>query len=114
MELGSALAQPKRSTALRSLRAALFVIAGLIACSSGLVVAVLYVELRLTAPARAEIGQPAPDLHAETVTIPSASGAILRGWFMAGQPGGSAVVLMHGIRSNRLSMVRRARLLNEN
>jgi fermentation-respiration switch protein FrsA (DUF1100 family) len=108
------LTQPKQSTALRRLRAALFVLAGLLACASGLVVAVLYVELRLTAPAYALVGPPPPDLHAEMVFIPSASGAILHGWFMVGRPGGGAVVLMHGIRSNRLSMVRRARLLNEN
>ena len=41
--------------------------------------------------------------------ISSASGATLRGWFVAGRPGGGAVVLMHGVHANRLSMVRRAR-----
>jgi fermentation-respiration switch protein FrsA (DUF1100 family) len=114
MELGRTSTQPKRSTEVRRLRAALFVLAGLLACASGLAVAVLYVELRLTAPAYALVGPPPPDLHAETVFIPSASGAILHGWFVVGRPGGGAVVLMHGIGSNRLSMVRRARLLNEN
>ncbi len=40
------------------------------------------------------------------------SGATIRGWFIAGQPGHGAVVLMHGVHANRLSMVRRARLLS--
>jgi alpha-beta hydrolase superfamily lysophospholipase len=114
MGLGRASTPPKPSTASPWLRGALFVVAGLLACASGLVVAVLYVELRLTAPAYALVGPPPHDLHAETVFIPSASGAILHGWFVAGRPGGGAVVLMHGIGSNRLSMVRRARLFNEN
>ncbi|HEY6255825.1 MAG TPA: alpha/beta hydrolase [Xanthobacteraceae bacterium] len=42
----------------------------------------------------------------------SPSGSTLHGWFIAGRPGGGAVVLMHGVRSNRLSMLARARLLN--
>ncbi len=58
------------------------------------------------------IGPAPPGLHAENVTIRSTSGATLRGWFIAGRPGGGAVVLMHGVRSNRLSMVERARLLS--
>jgi fermentation-respiration switch protein FrsA (DUF1100 family) len=66
----------------------------------------------LSAPARAVIG-PAPlDLHAEPIAIPSTSGAILSGWFVAGRPGTGAVVLMHGFRRNRLSMIERARLLS--
>ena len=36
----------------------------------------------------------------------------LSGWFIAGRPGGGAVVLMHGVRGNRLAMLRRARLLH--
>ena len=51
---------------------------------------------------------------AETVEIPSASGSLLHGWWAPGlHPGGGAVVLMHGVRANRLSMVRRARALHE-
>jgi uncharacterized protein len=79
---------------------------------SGVCMAVLVAGLVLSAPSRAIIGSPPPDLHAETVAISSKSGATLRGWFIVGRPGGGAVVLMHGVHSNRLSMVRRARLLN--
>ena len=66
----------------------------------------------LSAPAPAVIGAPPPDLPAETVTIASDSGATLRGWFMQGRPGGGAVVLLHGVKGNRLAMLRRARLLH--
>jgi pimeloyl-ACP methyl ester carboxylesterase len=68
--------------------------------------------LYLSAPARAVVGAAPPDLRAEPVTLSSASGATLRGWFIPGRTGGGAVVLLHGVGSNRLSMVRRARLLN--
>jgi fermentation-respiration switch protein FrsA (DUF1100 family) len=77
----------------------------------GIAGAIIAVGVFLSAPSRAKIGVPPGDLRAEEVTIPSASGAALRGWFIEGRPGGGAVVLMHGVRDNRLSMVRRARLL---
>jgi uncharacterized protein len=67
----------------------------------------------LTSPAHVAIGPPPSELAAEAVAISSPSGALLRGWFLAGRAGGGAVVLMHGIRSNRLSMVRRAKLLRD-
>ena len=80
--------------------------------AAGLAGAVIAVGLFLSAPARAVIGIAPPDLNAESVAISSASRATLQGWFIAGQPGSGAVVLMHGVRSNRLSMVPRARLLS--
>lgn len=72
---------------------------------------VLGVGLLLTAPAPSIVGAPPIDLDAEPVEFESASGATIRGWFIAGQPGGGAVILLHGVRSNRLQMVARARLL---
>lgn len=66
----------------------------------------------LSSPAPARIGAAPADLLAESVTFVSGSGARLSGWFVAGRPGGGAVVLMHGVRGNRLAMVRRARLLH--
>jgi fermentation-respiration switch protein FrsA (DUF1100 family) len=76
-------------------------------------VAVLGAALFLTHPAHVAVGSPPPELWAEAVAIPSPSGTLLRGWLVTGRAGGGAVVLMHGIRSNRLSMVRRAKLLND-
>jgi pimeloyl-ACP methyl ester carboxylesterase len=66
----------------------------------------------LSSPALERIGAAPADLPAESVTFASGSGAQLSGWFVAGRPGGGAVVLMHGVRGNRLAMLRRARLLH--
>lgn len=73
---------------------------------------VLVAGLLLSAPRNAALGPLPADLPtAEAVTIPSGSGSALQGWWVPGQPGAGAVVLMHGVRSNRLQLVRRARLL---
>jgi fermentation-respiration switch protein FrsA (DUF1100 family) len=77
-----------------------------------LVAAVIAFGLIASQPVRVALGAPPPDLRAEEIAIASASGATLHGWFIAGEPGGGAVVLMHGVRGNRLSMVPRARMLN--
>ena len=80
-----------------------------IAGSAGLCVAVVGVGLLLSSPATTAIGPPPPDLPAEDVAI--VSGAVLRGWFVAGRSGGGAVVLMHGVHAEiGFSMVERARL----
>jgi hypothetical protein len=67
---------------------------------AGLCAAVIGVGLRLSAPAHTAIGAPPADLNVEVVEFPSASGATIRGWFIAGQPGHGAVVLMHGVRGH--------------
>ena len=66
------------------------------------------------APAPAIIGAPPADLGVEPVSFPSASGSLIKGWFMTGAPKSGAVVLLHGIRANRLAMVDRARMLKAN
>jgi fermentation-respiration switch protein FrsA (DUF1100 family) len=78
----------------------------------GLCASVVTVGLLLSWPTSRKIGPPPPDLAAESVTIASGSGATLRGWFTVGQPGDGVVVLMHGVRADRDSMVERARVLN--
>jgi len=65
----------------------------------------------LMAPANQTIPPPPPGLAAEPVVFPSASGAQLHGWRIAGQPGQGAVVLLHGIHASRLVMVARAEFL---
>lgn len=72
------------------------------------------IGLLLSAPSRATVGPPPAGLAAaQAVGIASASGSELRGWWVPGQPGAGAVVLMHGVHGNRLGLVRRARLLSE-
>jgi len=67
---------------------------------------------QLTAAAPATVGDPPTDLNVRPVQFPSQSGATIHGWFIPGQKGAGAVVLMHGVRANRLSMVDRARFLS--
>jgi fermentation-respiration switch protein FrsA (DUF1100 family) len=65
-----------------------------------------------SAPAPSRVGGPPADLPIEAITIPSASGSRLSAWFIPGTPHGGAVVLMHGVRADRLQMLDRARLLH--
>ncbi len=67
--------------------------------------------LVLSRPAQSIVGAPPPALGAEPVLFPSASGAMLHGWFVPGQAGAGAVVLLHGVRGNRLAMLQRALVL---
>lgn len=66
----------------------------------------------LVLPANHPIENPPPDLHAEIVTFPSASGATIHGWFVRGEPGHGAVMLLHGVHANRTAMLSRAELLS--
>lgn len=78
-----------------------------------LCVVILFVAGRLlTSPAVSVIGPLPTDITARAVRFSSQSGSTIHGWFIPGQPGAGAIVLMHGVRSNRLSMLERARFLN--
>jgi uncharacterized protein len=65
----------------------------------------------LTRPARAPVGAPPPGLAAEPVRIPYGDGQQVSGWFLPGRDGAGAVLLLHGVRGNRLQMLPRARWL---
>ena len=67
----------------------------------------------LSAPCNQAIGSSPEDLGIERVEFHSESGSTLHGWFIRGRKGGGAVVLMHGVRANRVSMLGRARFLYE-
>ena len=71
-----------------------------------------YVGSESEAPAPRHIGAPPADLPVEAVTIASASGSRLAGWFIPGEPHHGAILLLHGIRANRLEMLGRARLFH--
>ncbi|MBX3027681.1 alpha/beta hydrolase [bacterium] len=58
------------------------------------------------------VGQPPPDLPAQAVDFRAADGDTLRGWFVPGEPGGGAVLLMHGSHETRRAMIGRARFLH--
>ena len=74
----------------------------------------------LIGPSHQHVGDLPADLGGQPVEIPSSSGAMLRGWLVSPARSGGlevrvagprAVVLMHGLRANRLAMLDRARFL---
>lgn len=77
-------------------------LAGIAGWSSGL----------LTRPANSTELAPPSALAVQSVSFPSRSGSTIRAWLLTGSPGGGAVVLLHGVRGNRSSMVARARFLH--
>jgi fermentation-respiration switch protein FrsA (DUF1100 family) len=62
----------------------------------------------LMAPARSDVGVAPPDLAATNIEFDG-----VRGWFIRGAEGAPCVLLMHGVRSDRRSMIERARMLRE-
>lgn len=75
------------------------------------IVCVLVVGWLLAHPVQARIGNPPGDLNAEQVTFSSDSGATVHGRWCRSESSHGAVLLLPGIRANRLSMVDRARFL---
>ena len=68
----------------------------------------------LASRAEAPIGPVPPNLMAlaaREVAFPSASGARIEGWFVERSNAPATILLMHGVRANRLSMVARAKWL---
>ena len=73
-----------------------------------------WVAGQLVSPAPRRIPARAIDLDVESVVINSDSGSPLAGWYAPGNTDKGTVVLLHSIRSSRLQMVDRARLLHRN
>ena len=65
----------------------------------------------LIAPSNCNIGQPPADLPVASVQFPSSSGATVHGWLVSGQSRKGVIILMHGIRANRLQMMGLVRFL---
>jgi fermentation-respiration switch protein FrsA (DUF1100 family) len=78
----------------------------------GFATAVFVAGSLLVQPSNQVIGPLPSGVNGEVVAFKSGSGTTLRGWFLPGQPYGGAVVLMHGVRATRVSMLARARMLN--
>ncbi|MGG6463582.1 alpha/beta hydrolase [Solilutibacter silvestris] len=77
--------------------------------AAGLVVTLVIGQV-LISPAQHSIGSAPADLGAEPVKVESSVGPI-SGWLIRGTKPKGAVLLLHGVRSNRLQMVPRARWL---
>lgn len=74
--------------------------------------AIWFVGWLLVHPAEHHIGLPPADLPAHSVVIRDASGMPVWGWFVAGERHKGAVLLLHGVRADRRSMLDRARFLH--
>lgn len=64
----------------------------------------------LSRPASRAVGPPPADLGAESIRLPVSASDTVSGWFARGQ-GRGAVLLLHGLRSDRRQMLARARFL---
>jgi len=68
----------------------------------------------LTKPHPKEIGSIPNDLkNTREVSFPSKSGSQLSGWFLEAKQGKGGVLLLHGVKSNRLQMLNRAKFLQK-
>ncbi|NOT60937.1 MAG: prolyl oligopeptidase family serine peptidase [Acidobacteria bacterium] len=77
----------------------------------GLPAAIWLAGTVLSWPARAVM--PAPPDGAAAVEFNSTSGTTIRGWLFAGQAGQGVVLLLHGVRANRLETSSRAAFLRQ-
>lgn len=73
--------------------------------------AVISLGWMLARPVQVRIGEAPTDLNAQSVNFESASGADVHGWWCPAKNSRGAVLLLPGIRANRLSMLDRARFL---
>ena len=87
----------------------------MIAFAALLVAAAFYVGMgayTLAAPDPTLVGDPPSDLAIRGVDFEGMEGARLRGWFIPANRPSAVIILMHGIRANRVQMLDRARFLH--
>ena len=72
-----------------------------------------WIGIQLTQSVPSRIGPPPSFLLAQTVHFSSGTGRTLVGWSVPGKPDCGTIVLMHALRGNRLSMVKRAQFLTK-
>ena len=77
----------------------------------GLATAAWQVASRLAAPAPSVPGEPPRGTGWEGVSIPRADGSQVAGWYGRGEAGCAGILLLHPIRTDRRTMVRRAQRL---
>jgi alpha-beta hydrolase superfamily lysophospholipase len=108
VKVRSARRRRKRSNRILKKRIAIL---SVIALSIAILAATWLAGNFLSAPANETVGNLPTDLTGSSVQFPSESGTVVRGWLIPGRKGAGAIVLMHGVRANRLSMLERARFL---
>jgi len=87
------------------------VLLSVVLCASLVLVASFGAGEALSRPASSVIGDPPPDLHAVPVLFGRVGRESVSGWLIRGTPHHGAVLLLHGVRSDRRAMLERARLL---
>ena len=65
----------------------------------------------MAAPMRGTVGEPPEGIGARSVSLTSAAGHALAGWFAPGLPCHGAVLLLHGIRADRRMLAHRMAVL---
>lgn len=83
----------------------------LVALPVGVALALFATGWLLTRPVPARVGPPPPDLGARGAQFASESGAQVKGWWCPVSESRGSILLLPGVRANRLSMVERARFL---
>jgi alpha-beta hydrolase superfamily lysophospholipase len=66
----------------------------------------------LSRSAHSTIGNPPSDLPAEPIEFRTTTNGVVSGWLIRGKTGLGAVLLLHGVRSDRRQMIGRAKFLN--
>lgn len=66
----------------------------------------------LVHPVHHAVLPPPDDFPVTHIQFPSGSGALIHGWFAAGQPNHGAIMLLHGVHGDRSVMLPRARFLH--
>ena len=66
----------------------------------------------LSSPVNQPVGEQPDNLGAQSVEFQSSSGSTIHGWFIERHEKPNAIILMHGVRANRVSMIERARFLS--
>ncbi|MGZ0166109.1 MAG: alpha/beta hydrolase, partial [Planctomycetales bacterium] len=70
-----------------------------------------FVAGQLVASRPQKIGSPPADLRATSISLKSDSGSTVAGWHILADDSRGVIVLLHGIRGSRRSMLGRARML---
>lgn len=65
-------------------------------------------------PAKSIIGKAPNGFNVESIILKTKGNGSVAGWFAKGKPGRGAVLLLHGLRGNRLQMLERAKFLHQN
>lgn len=73
---------------------------------------VWFVGCMLVYPAQRAVGSPPTDLPVQSLVLHDSQGTPIFGWFIPGSEHQGAVLLLHGVRADRRSMIGRTRFLH--